>query len=83
MPQPTTTIKISRRGFRKAPANVKVEAERRAKAFAEAAEASSLLAELRPSVYCGPGSAGDRGAYTLSLTASTGAFTLESIEVSR
>lgn len=67
----TNTMKITRRGFRSrkypVPADVLAEAEERIAATAEVTPGTSIMATLRPSVYCGPGSAGDRGAYTLEI----------------
>jgi hypothetical protein len=64
---PTTVQKITRRGFRAAPADVRRRANDAVADFMVATASSRVLAELRPATYCGPGSAGDRGAYMLSL----------------
>lgn len=65
-----TKVKISRRGFRNAPASVKARAEHILDArLRDGAlyEPRSALATLRPATYCGPGSAGARGAYVLDI----------------
>jgi len=74
MPKP----KISRRGFRNAPTAVTDNAAPIVAQFA--LDFGATLAELRPASYCGPGSAGDRGAYMLSLHAAGGHHTLTVIE---
>lgn len=61
--------KISRRGFRSrkypVPADVLAQAETAVQRYADQCE--HMIATLRPAVYCGPGSGGDRGAYTLEV----------------
>lgn len=69
--------KLTRRGFRKAPADVRAEAERHAAdairdaddlaAYAGGPRPSAALLTLRPASYCGPDSAGDRGAWMLEM----------------
>lgn len=54
------SARITRRGFRGAPASVRQQAE----AILDSYE-GDILAQLRPSAYCGPDSPGARGAYTL------------------
>jgi hypothetical protein len=66
----SSACKITRRGFKArnypVPADVIEQAEEHIAAEREHG-AERILAELRISAYCGPGSAGDRGAYTLDL----------------
>lgn len=72
---------ITRRGFRKAPADVTKQAEA---ILADAFAGDQVLAELRRCSYCGPDSAGARGAYILSATGREtgfGLFTIEREEV--
>ncbi len=66
----TATAKISRRGFRKAPADVKPRAEHLLDCYIADApfDTYAVLATLRPATYCGPGSPGDRGAWVLSIS---------------
>lgn len=64
------TVKITRRGFRKAPADIRARAEHILDARLRdtiLSEPRAALAELRPATYCGPGSPGDRGAYVLDV----------------
>lgn len=74
----TTSTKVTRRGFRNAPATTKAAAERLVREFAEATSADAVLAQLRPATYCGPGSAGERGDHVLSLNGG-GRFALHTV----
>lgn len=60
-----TTPKIRRRGFQKAPATIREQANRIASEYF--CGDCSVYADLRPTSYCGPGSAGDNGAWSLDL----------------
>jgi hypothetical protein len=82
MPATKSLPKISRRGFRNAPAAVKNRANDLVDEFvgANGGLEARVLAELRPASYCGAGSAGDRGAYMLSLHSAYGGFELHTVE---
>jgi hypothetical protein len=73
-------VKITRRGFasRKYPVPASVIEAANAQLERTITD-EPILAELRPAVYCGPGSAGDRGSYMLSISTG-GAFWLHEIE---
>ena len=60
-------VKITRRGFRKAPANIEGQASARLAALIEASGATRALATLRPATYCGEDSPGAKGAYMLEV----------------
>lgn len=60
-------VKITRRGFRKAPANIEGQASARLAALIDATGATRALATLRPATYCGEDSPGAQGAYMLEV----------------
>ena len=71
-------VKITRRGFRNAPSWAETRASRLVSEVAREF-GGPVRAELRPATYCGPGSAGDRGAYMLAINSPAG-FNLTTLE---
>lgn len=74
-----SACKITRRGFKSRNTPVPADVLEQAEEFIAAERAygaQNILAQLRPMTYCGPGSAGERGAYMLDLHAGRhGTFT--------
>jgi hypothetical protein len=75
------TVRIRRRGFRNAPVDIRRKANVLADEYA--CGDCNVFAELRPTSYCGPDSAGARGAWTLQLSKYCTRSSLQIIESDR